>query len=57
MNRTKKKQTHRYREQTNSYRWEEGGGGARWGRGKSVIIKLYEIMYANLLRIVKHYRI
>ena len=29
---TKQRQTHRYREQTSGYQWEEGrGGGARWG--------------------------
>ena len=31
---TKKKQTHRYREQTNGYQWEEGRGrGQNRGRG------------------------
>ena len=34
VNITKKKQTHRYREQTSSYQWGEGWGQAQgWGRG------------------------
>ena len=31
---TKQKQTHRYREQTSDYHWEEGGGAIKgWGVG------------------------
>ena len=33
MNVTKKKQTHRYREQTSAYQWEEGSSGQHRGRG------------------------
>ena len=55
----KKKQIHRYREQTSGYQWGEGRGQehAR-GRGeKGVIMGLYEITCVKLLKIVKHYRI
>ena len=55
----KKKQTHRYREQTNDYQWGRGERGGRRdnigiGR-KKVIMRLYEIMYVKLLKAVKHY--
>ena len=33
MNITKQKQTHRYREQTSGYQWEEGRGRGRLGVG------------------------
>ena len=33
VNITKKKQTHRYREQTSAYQWEEGSSGQHRGRG------------------------
>ena len=32
VNKTKKKQTHRYREQTSGYQWGEGRGGRIRGR-------------------------
>ena len=39
MNITKKKQTDRYREQTNGYHWGEG-----WGRGnREVGVKRYKL--------------
>ena len=42
MNITKKKQTHRYREQLSSYQWGEGKGG----EGNIVVgIKRYKLMY------------
>ena len=51
MNKTKKKQTYRYREQTSGYQWGEGQYRSR-GK-KSVIMGLYEIMCVKLLKIVK----
>ena len=42
VNETKKKQTHRYREQTSGYQWVEGGGEGHYrGRGKRAY---YEIL-------------
>ena len=58
VNKTKKQQTHRYREQTSGYQW--GGGrrkGQDRGRGKKVIMRLYEIICVKLLKTVKQYRI
>ena len=49
VNKTKKKEIQRYREQTS-----EGEGGAE---GKMVIMGLYEIMCVKFLKILKHYRI
>ena len=44
MNITKKKQTHRYREQTRDYQWGEGSGkGQKWGRRLRGIYKLLYI--------------
>ena len=37
MNKTKKKQTHRYREQTSGYQWGEGRGEGQY-RGKKVLL-------------------
>ena len=35
VNKTKRKQTHRYREQTSGYQWREGSGVEQYrGRGK-----------------------
>ena len=58
INITKRKQTHKCREQISGYQWgkEEGKGSIRVG-GKRVIMGLYEIMCVKLLKIVKHYRI
>ena len=58
VNKTEKKQTHRYREQTRGYKWGEGRGRGNIGvGGKRVIMRLHEIMYVKLLKTVKHYRI
>ena len=57
VNKSKKKQIHRYREQTSGYQWGEGEGQHRGGGEKGVIMGLYEIMCVKLLKIVKHYRI
>ena len=54
---TKKKQTHRYREQTSGYQWGEGRGKGQYrdkGFLKRVIMGLYEIMCMKHLEIVKH---
>ena len=59
VNKIKKKQAHKYREQTSGYHWE-GGKGTMKGerkREKRVIMRLYEIMCVNILKIVKHHRI
>ena len=58
MNKTKKKQIHRYREQTSGYQWGEGKGRGNIGvGGRKDIMELYEIMCVKVLKIVKHYRI
>ena len=58
VNITKKKQTHRYREQTSGYQWGEGREkGQYWVGGIRAIMGLYEIMCVKPLKIVKHYRI
>ena len=58
VNETKKKQTHRHREQTSSYQWGEGRvEGQDKGGEKRVIMGLYEIMFVKFLKIVKNYRI
>ena len=59
MNKTKQKQTHRYREQTSGYQWREGRGKGNTGVGENrkVIMGLYEIMCVKLVKIIKHYRI
>ena len=45
MNITKKKQTHRYREQTNGYQWGDRRGGAIQGTGskKHKLLRIKEI--------------
>ena len=47
---------HRYREQTSDYQWAEGTGeGQDRGReNKRVIMGLYEIMWMDLLKMVKN---
>ena len=58
VNKTKKKQIHRYREQTSGYQWGEGKGRGNIGvGGRQDIMELYEIMCVKVLKIVKHYRI
>ena len=59
VNITEEKQIHRYREQTSVYHWvaEGEGEGPYRGRGKKVVMKLYEIMSVKLLKFVNHYRI
>ena len=59
VNKTKKNQTHRSREQTSGYQWGEGRGQGQYrGRVKrGFIMELYEIMRVKLLKTVKHYRI
>ena len=59
VNKTKKKQTPRYLEQTSGYQWGEGGGRGNTGVGGEggVIMGPYEIMCVKLLKIVKHCRI
>ena len=42
MSKTKKKQTHTYREQTSAYHWEEGKRNI--SMGQRVIMGLYEII-------------
>ena len=59
MNKTKKKYTWRSREQISGEQWgEERGRGntGAWGE-KRIIMGLYEIMYVNVLKSVKRYRI
>ena len=46
---TKKKQTHRYREQTNGYQWGEGRGRGNKGRGSQTIT--YKISHNDTLMI------
>ena len=56
MNKTKKQQTNRCREQTSGYQWGEGRGEGQYrGRGlkERIIMGLYEIMFVKLLKIVK----
>ena len=56
-NKTERKQTHRYRKQTSDYQWgEERWEGQYRGRGKRVIMDLYEIMCVKVFKPVKHYR-
>ena len=57
MNITKKKQIHRYREQTRAYQWGEGWLGQIGVERKQVIMELNQIMCMKLLKIVKYYRI
>ena len=58
VNKTKKKQTHRNREETSVYQWgEERGVGHKGVGGKKGYYGLYEVIYMKLLKIVKHYRI
>ena len=60
VNKTKKKQTPRYLEQTSGYQWGEGRGERQYRSReflKSVIMGLYEIICVKLLKIVKHCRI
>ena len=59
MNKTKTKQTRRYRDQTSGYQRGEGRREGQYrGRGeKEVIMGLYEIMCVKHLKIVKHCRI
>jgi len=54
VNKTKKKQTHRYREQASGYQWGEEGEGQYTGGGKRVIMKIYKIIGMKLLKIVNH---
>ena len=44
----KKKQTHRYREQTSSYQWGEESGKGNVGVRKKGFMGFYEIMCVNL---------
>ena len=49
VSKTKKKQTHRYGEQSSDYQWEEGRGRGNIGVGdKRVIMGLHEIMCMKL---------
>ena len=52
MNKTKKKQTHRYREQTSGYQWGDEQGMANRGRERKVrvIMELYEITCVKFLK-------
>ena len=58
VNQIKMKQIHRYREKTSAYQWgeERGVGQCTVGDSFKIIMGLYETMYVNLLKIVKHYR-
>ena len=38
VNITKKKQSHRYREQTSGYQWGGGTGNIEWGSGKHKLL-------------------
>ena len=57
VNKTKKKQAHRYKEQTSSYQWGWWEGSNIGVGGEGVIMGLYEIMCVKVLKTVKHYRI
>ena len=60
MNITKKKPTHRHREQASGHQWGEGRGRGKTGVKyfkKRVIMELDEIMCVILLKTLKHYRI
>ena len=59
MSNTKKEADSDNREQPGGYQWGEGskeGQDKDEGKG-TVIVRLYEIMCVNSLKIVKHYRI
>ena len=50
VNKTKKKQTRRYREQTSAYQWGEGSWEGQYkGRGEGVQIIRYKISYKYIL--------
>ena len=59
VNKTRKQQTHRYRERASGYQWREGRGmiGVEGIFFNRVIKGLYEITSVTLLKIVKHCRI
>ena len=58
MNITKKKQIHRFREETTGYPWEEGKGRGNTGvGGEKGYCGLYDIMCVKLSKTAKHYRV
>ena len=55
MNTIKKKQTHRYREQTRDYQWGKGSReGQDWSRGLEVQTIMYQI--GNLQGYIIHHK-
>ena len=57
VNKTNKKQTHRYTELVVISRQREGGSNHIEMKGEKVIMRLYEIIYVKPLKIVKHEQI
>ena len=58
VNKTKKNQTHSYREKTSGYQCgEERGEGLYSGREKKGYHGLCDVMCVKLLKFVRHYRI
>ena len=57
VNKTNKKQTHRYTELVVISRQREGGSNHIEMKGEKVIMQLYEIIYVKPLKIVKHEQI
>ena len=59
MNKTKKKNTHRYRDETSGYQWEDGRGRDSIGLGgeKRFLWDYMKSSTVKILKIVKHYRI
>ena len=59
MNKTKKKQIHRYREQINSYQWGEGREKGQYsGMGsKKRLLWGFVKFCVKLFKIIMHYRI
>ena len=57
VNKTKTKQTYRYRGKISGYQWGEGQEERQYRGREKRVYGLYEIMCVEDLEILKHYRI